>query len=124
VHTERFAVRVHARANDRSPVPVDLVLVRDKETLGVVLPLTARQWFQQRDQLLRDHPGSLHAEHWEFVPGQARRFDRLPMGRSGVALIIFADYLTPGPHRARVGHLQRFTLVLGERDFQVVPDEN
>ncbi len=102
---------------------MEFVLVKDGEALPVVQSLTAREWFRSRDQLLRDHPNSLITQRWEFVPGQTKSFDRLSFGNDGVALIIFAHYLTSGAHRARVDHLERFTLVLGRNGFRVEPED-
>jgi type VI secretion system protein len=123
VHTRDFAIRVNSRANNFSPVPVDLVLVKSKDVLAVVLSLTARDWFLRRAQILRDHPEDIEVLHWEFVPGQTIESERAKFQKGGgVALVVFANYLTPGSHRARIGNLKHFTLLLGSEGFRIDPN--
>ena len=124
VATRSLEVVADPDANRESPVPVDLVLLRAEPLVAVVAGLTARQWFDQRSQLLRDHPNDLDYRGWEFVPGQAVRFDDFPFeSRNGVALFVFADYLSEGAHRVRVDPLERFRLKLGADGFVVEPIE-
>ncbi len=124
VATRSFEVVADRGANQESPVPVDLVLLRSEPLLALITGLTARQWFDQRSQLLRDHPNDLDYRGWEFVPGQAVRFDDFPFeSRNGVALFVFADYLSEGAHRVRVDPLERFRLKLEAGGFVVEPIE-
>lgn len=119
VSTERFGVVAAPDANRRSPVPVDLVLVRTEALVPVVTEMSARQWFQDRAQLLRDHPADIEYRSWEFVPGQVVEFNRLPFpDRKGYALVVFADYLSEGVHRLRVDPLKEFRLVLRVEGFE------
>ncbi len=124
VATRSFEVVADRGANQESPVPVDLVLLRAEPLLALITGLTARQWFDQRSQLLRDHPNDLDYRGWEFVPGQAVRFDDFPFeSRNGVALFVFADYLSEGAHRVRVDPLEKFRLKLEAGGFVVEPIE-
>ena len=119
VSTERFGVVAAPDANRRSPVPVDLVLVRTEALVPVVTEMSARQWFQDRAQLLRDHPADIEYRSWEFVPRQVVEFNRLPFpDRKGYALVVFADYLSEGVHRLRVDPLKEFRLVLRVEGFE------
>src|SRR3954454_20267783 len=54
-------------ANQNSPIPVDLVLVRDKDLLKEVSKLSAADWGQRREQYLRDYPDKkqLIVYRWE-----------------------------------------------------------
>ncbi len=122
VATRSFEVVVAPDANRKSPVPVDLVLIRSEPLVALVGGLTARQWFDQRSQLLRDHPNDLIFRAWEFVPGQVATFDDFPLeSRKGVALFVFADYLSEGAHRVRVDPHKRFRLKLEAGGFVVEP---
>lgn len=119
VATKRFEVVSTPDANLESPVAVDLVLVRTDALVPAIAALSAREWFDSRDQLTRDHPGALVFHSWEFVPGQVVDVDRLPFDRSGVALLVFADYLSDGVHRLRVDPMREFRLVLRHRGFEI-----
>jgi type VI secretion system protein len=121
VSTERVDVRVDAAANDNSPVPVELVLVKEEEMLEALLALSAREWFEQRAQLRADFPKAFQSAYWEFVPGQRMEISRLPFGRKGHALIVYANYSAPGEHRLRIDTRERVTLLLGEAGFSVEP---
>ncbi len=124
VATRSFEVVAAPDANREGPVPVDLILLRSEPLVALVAGLTARQWFDQRSQLLRDHPNDLDYRGWEFVPGQAVRFDDFPFeSRNGVALFVFADYLSEGAHRVRVDPLKSFRLRLEAAGFVVEPVE-
>ena len=120
VWTQRFEVVAAPDANRRSPVPVDLALVRTEALVPVVTEMSARQWFENREQLVRDHPEDIVYHSWEFVPGQVGEFDRLPFpDRKGYALVVFSDYLSEGVHRLRVDPLKEFRLVLRVEGFEI-----
>ena len=55
-----IAVRVDADAkiNQDSPVPVELVIVYDKDLVEKLAGVKARDWFAGREQFRKDHPGT------------------------------------------------------------------
>ncbi|KAA0677852.1 hypothetical protein DS843_22320 [Roseomonas genomospecies 6] len=107
-------------ANDTTPVAIDLVAVRDKALVDKLGALTAAEWFAQRDQSMRDHPATLGVTSWELVPGQTLKAD-LPPGEPAWAILVFANYSTPGPHRLRVPDTRTLTLTAGDKDVELVP---
>src|SRR4051794_525080 len=100
------AVRVEADPgiNQDSPVPVELVIVYDKDLLAQLAGMTARDWFQKREQTRKDHPGDdeLVSMSWEVVPGQSLPEASLSFGSGARGGLVFADYFAEGAHRARV----------------------
>ena len=119
VATRSFEVAVAPDANRDSPVPVDLVLVRTEALVPVVTAMSAKQWFQEREQMVKDHPAALEYRSWEFVPGQVRDMARFPFpDRRGFALVVFADYLSEGVHRLRVDPMEEFRLILRAEGFE------
>ncbi len=122
IATRALGVTVDPGANNASPVPVELVVVYDPEILPLLLEMTARQWFDGRDQLLLDHPRGVRTQLWEFVPGQEMPMRRLPLPRDGaVAAFIYADYFTPGPHRVRIDPYSRILIRLTPDEVVVEP---
>jgi type VI secretion system protein len=121
VSTRRFDVVAVPAANRDSPIPVDVVIIRDDALVPVVTAMSARQWFAGREQMVRDHPKGLEYRGWEFVPGQTAAIDPLPFSRKGKALFLFADYLSEGVHRLRVDPMKKFRLVLGAEGFTAEP---
>jgi type VI secretion system protein len=117
VSTRSFTLSAATEVNDRSAIAVDAVLVRDAELVGTIGALTARAWFEGREQFALDHPRGLEVVTWELVPGQLLEVRYPFRTRKGHAIYVFANYLTPGAHRVRVDELERFTLMLGRDGF-------
>lgn len=118
LHTQ---VHISEKANANSPVALDLVLVYNKKLLKELLRLSAREWFAKRNQYKRDYPNGegFDVWEWEWVPGQFVSVQVLPLKAKARAGIIFADYLSPGDHRARLDPHQSITIALHETDFTV-----
>ena len=117
----RTQVHISEKANANSPVALDLVLVYNKKLLKELLRLSAREWFAKRNQYKRDYPNGegFDVWEWEWVPGQLVSMQVLPLKAKARAGIIFADYLSPGDHRARLDPHQNITIALHETDFTV-----
>jgi type VI secretion system protein len=114
-----FEVVIASDANEDSPVAVDLVFVYDKKLLDALLKIPATEWFAKREQFIKDYGNALAVEKWEWVPGQ--QIDRINVSyRAGARrVVLFADYVTDGDHRATADPQEPFRLVLGARDFSV-----
>ena len=108
-------------ANLNSALAVDVVMLHDEETLGLVQNLSAAKWFATRDDLLKTFPQSLSIQSVELVPGQTLPLQNTMFAQKRqVATLIFANFLTPGEHRMRVDSLQGQLLVqLNNRAFTV-----
>jgi type VI secretion system protein len=113
-------------ANQNSPIPVDLVLVRDKDLLKEISKLSAADWGQRREQYRRDYPDKkqLVDYRWEWVPGQQIPCFTVPFTPKPKATYIFAGYLSKGDHRARVASHKGIQLKLLPDDFEVSPGES
>lgn len=110
-----IAFRVADNANGNAPIPVDLVLISDDAVTPPVMGLTAAEWFQRREQFLRDFPGRIRVMSFELVPGStvaARPVERSPRP---VAAVVFANYQIPGAHRLRVSDQSDLVVSLGDR---------
>lgn len=107
--------------NQDSPVPVELVVVFDKDLLAQLAGMTAHEWFQKRDQVHKDHPGEddLITKSWEVVPGQTLSEESLSFGSGARGGLVFADYFSDGAHRARVDPHQNLKIRLLADDVAV-----
>lgn len=114
-------ITVAPDANLQSPIAVELVVVYDRPLLDQLRELTARQWFERRDDLRRDYPQSFVSWSWEWVPSQAVPEQVLRYEVGAKAGIVFADYVTPGSHRAVVDPHQPLRLALERNGFVVGP---
>ena len=96
-----------SNANQNSPVAVDVVMVLDEAMLARVTELTAAKWFGARADLQKTFPRSLSYLSWELVPGQTIRVPASAIGSPRVAaVLVFANYTTPGANRVRVEDLK------------------
>ncbi len=106
-------------ANMNTPLAVDLVLLRNDETLATVSTMPASKWFATRSDLLKSNPDGLRYVSMEVVPGQVLKVSAATIGSERFSgAFVFADYLTPGEHRIRVDQLTGDVVVqLGAKSF-------
>jgi type VI secretion system protein len=116
-------VATSAKANRNSPIPVTLVAVRDPKLFEQIVKLSAKQWYEQREQMRRDFPsGTAFSEwDWEFVPGQAPPPIFIEIDGQALGGILFANYRSPGDHRFRIGAAQRMRIDLLDDGFAITP---
>jgi type VI secretion system protein len=118
-------VDVSARANNNSPVALDLVLVKDKKLFKELMKISAAEWFEKRSQYRLDYPKEigLSAGSWEWVPGQVVTIEPIPFKFKVAGGLVFANYLTPGAHRAVIDASKPLVITLGAEDISVSPEK-
>ena len=112
-------VTVVPGANEDTPIALDLLLVYDPKVLDDLLKMPATAWFAKKQQFLKDHERDVAVTGWEWAPGQVVAPLSIAYKPGVRKVVLFADYVTEGDHRAVVPPQQPFHLVLGERDFSV-----
>lgn len=119
----RVQVFVAQNANQNNPVAVDLVMVYDKNLLKELTRMSAKDWFERRDQIKRDYTEGqgLDAWEWEWVPGQSVPAQALPLKPAAIGALVFANYFTPGVHRGRFDPHESIAVNLLETSFTVEP---
>lgn len=121
----KMRVVVSEKLNRASPVAVEVLVVYDKGTFKALEKLTARDWFAQRAQFLKDNEAKKKKKFdhwkWEWVPGQTVPEQVRPYGVGVAGGLIFANYFSPGDHRAGFQPFEPFLLSLGASDFTVEP---
>ncbi len=120
---EKLQVQVHIadKANLNTPIALDLLLVYDKKLAQELVTMSAREYFAKRDQLKRDDPDGKRFDswEWEWIPGQQVPIQTLPLKAKARLGLIFASYVTPGEHRARVHPRKDLRIDLLEKTFTV-----
>lgn len=120
-HTQHVRVTISADANNNSPVIFSVILPRNQAVLKKLLELTAKQWFAQREQFLRDYRADLDEAYYEFVPGQQVP-ELLPRGGRGhLQGILFVNYHTPGAHRYPFDAKQVLKVSFGQLGLSFTP---
>jgi type VI secretion system protein len=107
--------------NQNSPLALDLVFVRDTAALEKLLTMSASKWFSSKDELMKTYPNAMTIKSWELVPQQVLQLSEEALGSPRVAgMVLFADYLTPGDHRAQLAlDKVSFLVDLSSRSFSV-----
>jgi len=110
-------------SNRNRPVAVDLVLVKTEAAIDQIGALSAADWFHRKGQFQRDFPQGMTIIGWEPVPALNLPPRELTSEeKSGAkAGFIFADYSTPGDHRARLESASAIRVTLRPDDFIVEP---
>lgn len=139
----RLTVKINIvnAANANNPIAVDLVQVADKDLAKEIGKLTAADWFQKKEQYLLDYPkpGELEVvDSREWIPGQSVSPITIPAPGSlpiaipvkipvvapkAPTMFVFANYFTPGPHRANLLPNKITTIQLGVDDLKVVVEK-
>lgn len=110
-------------ANLNTAVAFEIVLVKDPDVLKKLSELSAVKWFEQREDLRKTYPGGFESMKWELVPGQDLRVQSEEFkDKRALAVLIYANYLTPGEHRARIDTFREGAVIrLLPRGFTVAP---
>jgi type VI secretion system protein len=116
-------VDVSPRANNNNPVALDLILVKDKKLFKELMKISAAEWFEKRSQYRLDYPKEtgLSAGSWEWVPGQVVQIDPITFKEKFAGGLVFANYFTPGTHRAVIDPGKPVVIKLGAEEMVVTP---
>lgn len=110
-------------ANLNTALEFEIVLAQDPDALKKLSELTAAKWFELREDMRKTYPGGFESMKWELVPGQDLRLPSEKFkDKRAMAVLVFANYLTPGEHRARIDNYREGAVIhLQARGFTVAP---
>jgi type VI secretion system protein len=116
-------IDIAPKANQNNPVALDMVMVYDKALLKQLQGMTAKDWFEKRSQVKLNYPGDIGLDSWswEWVPGQIVKINPIAVKSKTLGAIIYANYLSPGEHRAVFDPYKSIVLSLKEKNFSVEP---
>lgn len=116
-------VTIAPNVNQTNPVQMDLLLVYDDALLKQLLQMTAKDWFEKRDEIRNNYPEGegYDSWQWEWIPNQKVAPQYIPVRMKSLACIVFANYYTAGPHRMRVSPHEDMKINLSEKGFSVEP---
>lgn len=118
-------VDISPQANNNNPVALDLVLVQSSKLYKELMKISAAEWFEKRKQYKLDYPKEigLNAGSWEWVPGQVVKIDPMSFKYKVAGGLVFANYFTPGAHRAVINPSKPVVITLGADDIAVTPEK-
>ena len=117
----KMYVNIAPDLNSDNPLPVDIVWVYDEDLLKKLLKISAKTWFEKKDQFKKDFPSNKAFEvwPWEWTPGQKITVKKIPIKAKSKGGIIFANYKKDGDHRARVDPAEDFQIDFSKESFVV-----
>ena len=125
VWLETVYFEVDQKLNNDAPVTVDLVIIYDDKILDTLKGLTATQFFEQKEQIIRDNAKNIDIHTFDIIPGQTLPPQPIkPKKVTGKGILVFALYGTPGDHRQLVGADRAITIQMNAKDFKIVPFKN
>lgn len=116
-------VDVQPNANNNSPVAFDVVLAKDKALVKQLASMTAANWFAKRAQIERDSQSKVEVHSWEWVPAQNVGKVPVAVNVDVLGVVAFANYATPGDHRAILSLGGTDTVTFNESDFSVAREK-
>ena len=121
---ENIKIVAERNMNNNSATPLDLVLVYDEKLLGILLGLTANDYFAKRQQLLKDNSGMMEAISFEMTPSQVLPDYQVKyLYPNPAGAILYANYSTPGEHRVKLAKQKDLLIKLGTLDFTIDPEK-
>lgn len=121
---QSIVLQASEEVNDNTPLAVDLVILFDEALAPQIAALPARDWFSQSEQFQRDFPREIKVKRWEIIPGQIigpisldSAFLTQENGRAAAGAFVFADFLSPGNHRARLVSQEGVRVLLGRDEM-------
>ncbi len=119
---DSISITASPDANDFSAIPVDIVVIYQKELLEKLSKTPAKDYFKMSKQLLKDYPGMIEIFSWEVVPGQSLFDQPVPMkGAAPEGGFVFVNYIPPGEHRVRLGRTRNIHVQLKNTEFFISP---
>lgn len=110
------------KANQDYPITIDVVFAYDRALVDQLQALSAREWRQRQNDIRLAFPTDIQVDSYEVVPAQKPLVRTIPeRAVDALAAFVFVHYRSDGMHRARVDDLERFAILLGEKDFSIEP---
>ena len=121
VEIETVTITTSEEMNNNWPVAIDMVRSHDERLLERIGQLSAKDWFEQKEDFTRNYP-ELQVDGWEPVPNQQIGPVDVDPGEDWSGYI-FADYRNSRSNRVRLNVEQNVILRLNQNDFTVAGED-
>ncbi len=117
----RLTVQAEQEANGDAPVSLTVLVIYNEHLFDKLSEYSAAQWFEQAVQFERDNPDRIQFDYltWELMPGQKLKETTMKLQGKECEGLVFANYLSPGAHRARFNPERRILITLDLTDVRV-----
>ena len=119
----RISVITTDQTNDSSAIAIDFVAIYNQPLATALTRLSAAEWFKGQIQFQKDYTPKKDYQlwHYEFPALPQKHNIQINPGRKMIAILIFADYLSPGKHRYRLTKIEEMNITLNKNDFEITP---
>jgi type VI secretion system protein len=120
VWLKSVSFKVADKVNDSSPVKIHIVIIYTNDLLQNLSKMTSQEYFSKATQIKLDNSERMDVFEWELVRSETRHDEPVkPNKYSGEGILVFAQYTTPGVHRASIGEDENVLITLNDEDFTV-----
>ncbi len=113
----RLTVTAEPGMNGGLATEIDLVFVTSRKAFETIGKMKARDYFAQREQMVRDFPTGLRIRSFGLEPAQRQVAYKTEPPCNLVGALLFVNYDNDRPNRVRLGNAKAGTLALGADDF-------
>lgn len=120
VWLNKVSFRVADDMNDSSPVTLHILIPYKEDLLSELTKMSAEEYFKRSDQIKSDNAGNLDVFSWDLIRSQKLDDEPIsPSKVSGVGIVVFARYSTPGDHRISIADDEAVLIKLDKGDFSI-----
>lgn len=89
----QISIESDKNANFGAPVQMDIVFITNPELQRVLLTMSSKEWFERREQFLKDNPNQdeVLSQYFEWIPGQNKTQQKVK-GNGAQEAILFMNY--------------------------------
>jgi type VI secretion system protein len=113
----RLTITTEPATNGGLATEIDLVFVTSKKVLRTIEQLKARDYFAQREQMVRDFPSGFKIRSFGLEPTQRQIAYKTEPPCNLVGTLLFVNYNNDKPNRIKLRKVKTGTLALGADDF-------
>jgi type VI secretion system protein len=113
----RLTITTEPGTNGGVATEVDLVFVTNKTMYRMLAQMNARDYFAQREQMVRDFPHGFKIRSFGLEPTQREIAYRTEPPCNLAGTLVFTNYNNDKPNRIRIDKARAGTLALGPDDF-------
>jgi type VI secretion system protein len=120
LNLQSIRIAAASNVNNGQPIPLDIIYVYDEQALKRLQGFNSKGWFSVRNTGLIDWNGQAEVQGLKLEPGQQMELTEFPAEvDKTIALALFANYRTPGPHRFFVVGGTKVVIQLDQFGFSV-----
>jgi hypothetical protein len=113
----RLTITTQPGANGGLATEIDLVFVTSRKVYEAIGEMKARDYFAQRERMVRDFPTGLEIRSFGLEQGQRQIAYKTEPPCNLVGTLLFVNYNNDRPNRIRLGKAKAGRLALGLDDF-------